>query len=399
MSGPQVGPRIGIVTGSLSREAGGVFFVIRDVANRLQARGLVQLVFGLRDTGFAADREGWHVAALHAFDGSGPAAFRVSTALVRALQGARLDVLHLHGIWNFPSLAALLWRRASGRPLVISPHGMLDPGALRFSPRKKRIAAAVYEAANLRGAAAIHVLNEAEAQAVRGFGIATPVAVIPNGVELPDAAVLAARDWSPETPRTLLFLARIHPKKGVSELIAAWRILLDTAPAVTRRWRLVLAGWDDGGLVEEARRQIAALGLGEHVTLPGALFGEAKSAAFASAHAFILPSRSEGLPIAVLEAWAYGLPVFMTAACNLPGGFAADAAIRIETDPVALAATLARDLAGDYARLRAIGANGRALVERDFTWDRAVDAYAALYRWLADGGEAPGFVQFAATPA
>lgn len=385
------GPRIGIVTGSLSRAAGGVFFVIRDVANRLQARGLAQLVFGLRDPGFAADREQWHVAELHAFDGKGPAAFRVSAALVRALRAARLDVLHVHGIWNFTSLAALLWRRASRRPLVISPHGMLDPGALRFSPLKKRVAAMLYETANLRGAAAIHVLNEAEARGVRDFGIDAPVAVIPNGVDLPDAAVIAARDWTPDTPRTLLFLARIHPKKGVGELIAAWRILLDTAPAVARGWRLVIAGWDDGGLLEEARRQIDLLGLKEHVALPGPLFGQAKSDAFAAAHAFILPSRSEGLPVAVLEAWAYGLPVFMTEACNLPSGFAADAAIPVQTDPTALAATLAEHL-GDDAGLRAIGANGRGLVERDFTWDRAVDAYAALYRWLAEGGDTPAFV-------
>lgn len=385
--------RVGIVTGSLSSAAGGVFFVIRDVANRLQRRGVAQLLFGLRDAAFAADRAQWRVEDIQVFDGTGPSTYRVSPALLRALRGARLDVLHLHGIWNFTSLAAFLWRRATGRPLLISPHGMLDPGALLFSPMKKRVAAALYEAANLRGASAIHALNEAEAEAVRAFGIAGPIAIIPNGVDLPSAADLAARDWSEGGARTLLFLGRIHPKKGVQELIAAWRILVDREPALATRWRLVIAGWDDGGLLDQARQQVSALGLDAQIALPGALFGAAKAAAFAQAHAFILPSRSEGLPVSVLEAWAYGLPVLMTAACNLPAGFAADAALCIETEPAALADALAGVLATDSARLRAIGANGRVLVERDFTWERAVDAYAALYRWLAEGGDAPPCVR------
>lgn len=391
---PDTEPRVGIVSGSLSRSAGGVFFAIRDVANRLQARGMPQALFGLHDTSFEADRAEWRVAELHSYPAAGPKAFKVSRAMLRGLRGARLDLLHLHGIWNFPSLAALLWRRATGRPLVISPHGMLDPGALLYSGTKKRIAAMLYERANLRGAAAIHALNAAEAQAVRDYGLTVPIAVIPNGVDVPPEAVVAARDWSPDTRRTLLFLARIHPKKGVQELVAAWRAVLDRDPAIGERWHLVIAGWDDGGLLDTVRQQVATLDLTDHVTLPGALFGAEKHAAYASAHAFILPSRSEGLPISVLEAWSYGLPVFMTEACNLPSGFAADAALRVETDLAALAAVLSAHLSGDDpARLKAIGQNGRALVERDFTWDRAVDAYVALYQWLARGGEAPAFVQ------
>ncbi|WP_353204013.1 glycosyltransferase [Sphingomonas sp.] len=385
-------PKVGVLTASLSTAAGGLFFALRDVANRLEARGIPQSVFGLRDAPFEADRAAWHISHLAAFDGVGPRGFKVSLPLIQALDRAALDVLHVHGIWNFASLAGLQWQRRTHRPLVISPHGMLDPGALVFSPTKKRIVAALYERRALRSAAAIHALNAAEAAAVRAYGIDVPIAVIPNGVDLPDASVIAARDWSADRRRTMLFLARLHPKKGVQELIAAWRHMLDRAPAIGARWRLTLAGWDDGGLIDAARQQVTELGLTDHVTIPGAVFGDAKHDAFAQAHAFILPSRSEGLPISVLEAWAYGLPVFMTDACNVPSGFAANAAIRIETDSVALASVLAQRLADD-SDLPAIGAKGRALVAQDFSWDRVVDDYSALYRWLAGDDVMPPFVQ------
>ena len=388
-------PRIGVVTNGLSSAAGGVFFAVRDAANLLEAQGLPQRVFGLRDGAFAGEREQWRVSEVHAFHGRGPSAFRISPALIRALLAADLDVLHLHGIWNFASLAAYRWRLRTGRPLLISPHGMLDPGALAFSPAKKRVVAGMYERANLRGAAAVHALNASEAAAVRAFGIEGPIAVISNGVALPAADAIATRDWSDDRRRTLLFLARLHPKKGVEELVAAWRLLLDHAPALGARWRLTLAGWDDGGTLETVRRCIDELGLADHIALPGALFGADKHAALASAHGFILPSRSEGLPITVLEAWAYGLPVFMTAACNLPRGFAAGAAVPIETNAEAIATTLADHLARDGAELRAMGLRGRALVAEEFTWERVVEDYRTLYAWLARGGRRPAFVQLA----
>ena len=384
-------PKVGLLSASLSSAAGGLFFVLRDVAKRLQAQGIPQSAFGLSDAALTVDRAQWDVAELQAFPGTGPKGFQLSPALQRALLAADLDVLHLHGIWNSTSFAAWLWRRRTGRPLLISPHGMLDPGALAFSSRKKRIAGLVYEHANLRGAAAIHSLNSAEAAAVRAFGIDVPIAVIPNGVDLPPTGILAERDWSSDRRKTLLFLARLHPKKGVLEAITAWRKTIDRTPTIGKEWRFALAGWDDGGTLNAAQRRIAALDLADHVTLPGALFGAAKHDTMASAHAFILPSHSEGLPVTVLEAWSYGLPVFMTNACNLPSGFAADAAIRIETDPDALAAVLGEHL-GNIERLKAIGENGRALAAREFGWEPVVADYIALYRWLAWGGDVPRFV-------
>lgn len=390
-------PRVGKLTHSLSSAAGGLFYSVRDTSNVLEKWPIEQVVFGLRDANFERDWNQWRVHTLFTYSSFGPKSFTMSPALIQDLVRCRLDMLHVHGIWNFASLAAMTWRMRTGRPLVISPHGMLDPGALAFSSHKKRAVAALYERRNLQNASLIHALNVSEAASIRAFGIDTPIAIIPNGLAIPDIEVTRRRSWNPETRRTLLFLARIHPKKGIMELIEAWRIMLDTAPDVAARWCLNLVGWDDGGFLEAARARVVELGLADHITLPGALFGEDKVTAFAESHAFILPSRSEGLPMAILEAWAHGMPVLMTDACNLPRGFEAGAAFRVEVEPQHLAAGLIEHLRRDEAELRSSGMAGRVLVESEYSLDQVCKDYAEMYLWLIDGGPSPRFVHFAET--
>jgi len=386
-------PRIGKLTHSLSSAAGGLFFSVRDTCNLLEPYPIEQVIFGLRDADFERDLQQWQVKNLFSYPSFGPATFTLNPALLNDLIRCRLDILHVHGIWNFASLAAMTWRIRTGRPLIVSPHGMLDAGALTFSATKKRIAAALYERRNLQRASLIHALNVSEAASIRAFGVDTPIAIIPNGLSIPSFEVIQRRDWNTETRRTLLFLARIHPKKGIMELIEAWCIMLGSEPDLGAKWRLNLVGWDDGGFLEAARARVIELGLSEHIALPGALFGDDKVAAFAEAHAFILPSRSEGLPMAILEAWAYGLPVLMSDACNLPRGFEVGAAFRVEVEPTRLAAAMIEHLGRDDAELRQVGEAGRRLVEMEFSLQQVCDDYAEMYLWLIEGGPPPRFVQ------
>ncbi|NJL07686.1 MAG: glycosyltransferase [Methylacidiphilales bacterium] len=162
-------------------------------------------------------------------------------------------------------------------------------------------------------------------------------------------------------------------------------------PATAARWRLVLAGWDDGGYAAGLKTLATDLGLADDVLFPGPLFGNDKAAMLAHAQAFILASYSEGLPMAVLEAWANWLPVFMTAACNLPEGFAAGAAVEITAAPDDIAEVLAAHL-GSPTDLAIIGSRGRELVEMRFTWDRVADDLLAVYGWLVRGTNMPACV-------
>jgi poly(glycerol-phosphate) alpha-glucosyltransferase len=151
-------------------------------------------------------------------------------------------------------------------------------------------------------------------------------------------------------------------------------------------------GWDDGGHLAELKQQAAALDVADDVLFLGPRYGDEKDAAFRRADGFILPSHSEGLPMAVLEAWSYRLPVLMTPQCNLPGGFEAGAAYRIEPTPDGIAEGLRAFMGADPDDRRETGERGRALVEAEYTWPRIARSMRAVYRWVLGEGERPGCV-------
>ena len=361
---------------------------VRELAQSLMQREVALHVLALSDARSVVDRGTWSPVEPECHSGL-PWGF--SPGLSNALAATSQDVLHQHGIWQLWSRDVLRWGRQTSKPVVISPHGMLDPWALRNSSWKKQLAMTLYEGQNLRSAACLHALNESEANSFGALGLTNPIAVIPNGVALPDGrghprpAFLSGDDR-----KVLLFLGRIHPKKGVCETLEAWAEVLHQRPQLGREWCLVVAGWDDGNYLKALRARVAALGLNGHAHFAGPLFGDGKAACLANASAFILASHSEGLPMAVLEAWAYRLPVFMTKACNLPEGFMVGGAIEISARPVALAKALLERL--DDPALAQVGQAGRLLVEQRFTWDRVADEMLSVYNWQLSGGTAPNCV-------
>ena len=369
---------LGIVTGSMSRQAGGLFNSVRKSALNFKEAGISLGVHALRDDYSDEDIKAWLPIRPHVHSTVGPASLGYAPDLAAALNEADYDLLHLHGIWQFQSLAVRNWRRKTGKPVMISPRGMLDPWAISNSGWKKRLVGALFENENLHGADCMHALNASEAASMRGFGLKNPIAVIPNGTDLVDLDPGASH---PEGERrTLLFLGRIHPKKGLDELIRAWHIASSAKPALQDQWQLVIAGWDDGGH-EQALKDIANdLGLSSSISFVGPAYDETKDALLRQADCFILPSFSEGLPMSVLEAWSYALPVLMTEHCNLPEGFEKGAAIEVSTDSEALAARLGEALLEQ--ELSEIGRAGRSLVEAEFAWPSIAAQHIAVYDWM-----------------
>lgn len=383
---------VAVVTASLSNRAGGLAATVPAGVNAVTRLGIDVYVFGFRDAELDLASLPYEHANVRAVSTLPLPGMHLAPELDRELAEVHPDVLHLQGLWLYPSIAALRWRARSGRPVMISPRGMLDGWALRNSAWKKRLALALFEWRNLSGAACIHALADGELEAIRALGLKVPVAVIPNGVDLPLSHVQTSQPsfLEGDKRRILLFLGRIHPKKGLGETLRAWAQVLRDAPAVKHDWVFVIAGWDDGGYVEGLHRLANELGLEDSVRFPGPVFGEDKKALLNAASAFILASHSEGLPMAVLEAWAHECPVFMTSACNLPEGFAAGAAIEIPADPLAMAPILARYLADP--ELSRLGLAGRALVSEQFSWERVGRDLAAVYSWLAGRGPQPNCV-------
>ncbi|MCO5068983.1 MAG: glycosyltransferase [Kiritimatiellae bacterium] len=383
---------VAYVLSSLSRSNGGVSESVRRLAQNVgQLDGVRASAFGLEDEHTSEDLPLWAPVPTRAFPIRGPRALGFAPGLDRALEADAVDVLHTAGLWMYPSIAARKWKRKTSRPYIVSPHGMLDPWALRNSGWKKKIAERAYERAHLEGAACLHALCESEASSLRAFGLRNPICVLPNGVDLPDVSrPPAPAPWSARFSTDLpvmLFLGRLHPKKGLTPLLRAWATIRDSG------WRLAIAGWDQGGHRAELEKLARELRVDEQILFLGPLHGAQKEAAYRSASAFILPSFSEGLPMAILEAWAYGVPVLMTEACNLPEGFAADAAWLVHTEERELARELQSFFSMSVEDRRAMGQRARDLAAGTFEWPRIATEMAAVYRWAIGSGEKPACIR------
>ncbi len=386
--------KIGLLTSWLSQPGGGVTAALAPLARDLEAQGVSVSVFGLADSCEGLRGDGWGRVSVQTAPPLPPRAFGYAPGLAGLLKRSCPDLIHVHGLWMYSSLASLRWSNHCQRPRVISAHGMLDPWAVRHSAWKKRVAAALYERAHLRGAACLHALNEAEMRAFRGAGLRNPVCVIPNGVDPPAGQPSAALSWGDRVRgrKVLLFLGRLHPKKGLVNLVQAWACARRNPAA--RDWALVIAGWDQNAHERELQGLVKELSLERFVLFVGPQFHEARAASYARAEAFILPSVSEGLPMAVLEAWSHGLPVLMTAACNLPEGIAAGAALPIDPDAGGIAQGIRDLFAMSDSERSEMGACARRLTAERFSWPTVAAQMRDVYEWISGLRAAPATVSF-----
>ncbi len=387
--------KVAFLAGSVSRRGGGVFEAVVGLSRPMHRPPEVDVhVLGLRDGETEADAAAWGTVPVTAAPARGPASFGFSAAFERALAEIRPDIIHVHGLWMYPSVAALRWSARSGAACVVSPHGMLDPWALRNAAWKKRFAAALYETRHLRRAACVHALGDREHDAIRAFGLRNPVCVIPNGVA-PAPALRVRPAWrerlAPDA-RVLLYLGRLHPKKGLANLLQAWAMARRSVPEAAK-WHLVVVGWDQGGHRAELEALARTAGIEGSVLFAGPQFGTEKDATFAAADAFVLPSFSEGFPIVVLEAWSHGVPALVTPGCGLAVGHEVGAMLQAEPNPQDIAARLQTLVAMPDPERRVMGEAGRRLVADRFAWPGLAAQMTSVYRWLLGGGPAPNCVR------
>ena len=369
LAGPIAGRRIGLLTAFASRAGGGVFEAVVAQAGLIRDLGGNPQVFALDDQPAADDLARFGAAPVSLSAMRGPPQIGFAPGLLAALMAARLDALHLHGIWMYPSRAGAQWAKLTGRPYFVSPHGMLDPWITARGRWKKALARTAYERDNWRRAAALHALTESEAVDIARESGRTDSLVIPNSG--PDAVT----DQGPARDPMLLYIGRVHPKKNLVALVDGWGAAIRPKHA-----RLIIAGWGDPQDVADLR---AAIGQSDgSVEFIGPVFGEDKQALLDAARFVVLPSLSEGLPMAILEAWAAGAPVVMTPDCHLDDGFTAGAAVRCGHAPADIASAIGTALAADEPSWRTMAQAARGLARGRFS------AEAVARRWGEAYGEA-----------
>lgn len=378
---------------SVSREAGGLFPAVSGLCRSLIGADSEVAVFGPKDEWTAEDADEWGTVSVSAQPVFGPRAFGFQRELMARLRAFAPDLLHVHGLWMYPSLAAVRWSSGS-RPYMVSPHGMLDPWAVRHAAWKKRLATLLYEDAHLRRATCLHALCDSERDAIRAYGLKNPVCVIPNGVDLPAAPSGIRPAWEDTLPpgaKVLLYLGRIHPKKGLVELLHGWNKAIQKK-ALPGEWFLAIAGWDQNGHEAQLRTLARELGILDRIRFVGPQFDDAKQASYERAQAFVLPSHSEGLPMTVLEAWSHALPVLMTPQCNLPIGFERGAALKTTTDPAEIARCLGELGSLSEDERQSMGARGKDLAVNHFSWSVVSRRMREVYEWALGGCERPSSV-------
>lgn len=321
-----------------------------------------------------------------------PAAFfdrRFLRSLKEACRETDCRVIHTQDLWTPEVHLAAEAARQLGLPLVMSITGTLTPWALRHKAAKKKIGWRVYQKRDLAKAAVFHATSRREAADIRRLGLANPIAVIPLAVSLPESAEFGARrPDGADRLRTVLYLSRIHEKKGLIHLVRAWDRLRPPG------WRAVIAGQDDFGYRAVLEEEIRQRGLVDAFSFRGFVSREEKDQLYREADLFVLPTYSENFGLVVPEALSRGLPVITTTGTPWEDLRTRRCGWWIETGDNPLAEALREACALSDGERKELGNRGRKLVEEEYSPRRLGERMPALYRWLAGDSPPPPFVIF-----
>lgn len=313
-----------------------------------------------------------------------PSALGVSPLMRRALHAAAKDIhiIHTHNLWMMPNMYPLSAAKRHGRKLVVTPRGTLTPWSMRYRWWKKRPIWWAYQRKVVAEADLLHVTSEDERDDVRSLGIGAPIAVLPNGVEVPPIAP------KPERQRkTVLFLGRIHPKKGLDILLHSWRLV----QSVHEDWDLKIVGPDNLGYKVEMQELARSLAL-QNCYFFDAVYGADKIRTYQAADLFVLPTHSENFGIAVAEALANGVPAVVTRGAPWKALVEQDAGWWPEANVSELASALGVAMSSSDDRLQRMGANARAWVAQSLSWSAIARKMRETYEWLLSKGARPEWV-------
>ena len=283
------------------------------------------------------------------------------------------DVLHVQGLWSFfPTIFGIIAKAISGASLIVSPRGMLETWSLKQGKIKKKLALFTYQGYLFRLTATFHVTADEESQSLSRILPNNRNVVIPNGIDT--SSFRSADHLKDSEGRTILFLSRIHHKKGLEMLVDAWCILSTKWPT----WKVRIIGDGDTAYIKSLEQLITTKNL-SNIAIEKPLYGEDKVDAYSSCDLFVLPTYSENFGIVIAEALASSLPVITTT--GTPWSEIADwnCGEYIEPNLDALVKALNKWMEFTPGSRMEAGLNGKRLIQTKYSLDTVAQSFGKLY--------------------
>jgi glycosyltransferase involved in cell wall biosynthesis len=309
--------------------------------------------------------------------------------IAKHLAEERFDLIQIQSMWDLPYHKVMVEARKLGIPYIVTPRGMLDPWSLAHKKWKKKLAMLLYQKKDLQRANCILATADMEADHVRDLGIIPPIAIIPNGIDVSEYECRSLKDKA-SVKKQIVFLSRIHEKKGIEFLIDAWENLQSKYPD----WNVVIAGNGETDYIEQLKQKITAKGLQKCMEIVPPVFGVEKHKLYCESSLFVLPTYSENFGMVVAEAMSCGVPVITTNGTpwqelnELKLGWCIDLSI----DNLIKAISEAVGLGADT--LFNMGQKCSLHIRNTYQYTEVAAKNKAVYVWLTKGGDVPSCVRF-----
>lgn len=287
------------------------------------------------------------------------------------------DVIHDHGLWLSSNHNSARFGRHRRIPRVVSPRGMLEPWCLKHRRLRKQVAWTLYQYRDLLSATSLHATSESEARQFRRIGLRQPIIQLPNGVGLPEDDESTIQKHSAK--KEALFLSRLHPVKGLENLLTAWR---QVSPS---DWMLKIVGSDEDNYRSKLQELIQSLGLGQSVQLCEGVHTNQKWSLLRNAEFLVLPSFSENFGIVAAEALGVGTPVLTTTGTPWSEIPKRKCGWYVEPTVEGIVSGLREAMASTSAELMAMGNRGRVWMQSSFSWEDIGRRMLNSYDWLLSG--------------
>lgn len=318
--------------------------------------------------------------------GFGPRRLGRSPAMKRWLfeetRSNNIDLIHNHSLWMMPNVYPGLVARTYNVPYMVSPRDTLSAWSMRSGSKVKPLFWSLVQRPALAETSCFHATAKSEYEDIRRMGFRQPVAIVPNGIDIPE---LPPKNSSGS--RTLLFISRIHPQKGLDILLSAWREVQDRFP----EWQLRIVGPDNFGYLNKMQGFAGKIKL-KRIEFCGALYGKKKLQAYRDAELFVLPTYSENFGMVVAEALAAGTPVIVSKGAPWVELEKHAAGRWIEIGLDSLIVALEEMLSRSPEELIAMGQRGRVWMGKDYSWQVVAKMLVDTYRWILQGGTKPDWV-------